>query len=83
MCTSRELFPHYELKQSAELGESRQQLSKPESQQAALHWRRGLLDTHNTLFSELGSSRQTTQGSQAKEDEQDQFSMLQNKSIGV
>lgn len=52
-------FPHYDLEESAELGGSRQQLSKPESQQAALHRRKGLLDRDNTMFSESDSPHQS------------------------
>lgn len=58
MCTNTQLFSHYDLEESAELGESRQQLSKPESQQAAPE--EGLLDRDNTVFPESDSPHQST-----------------------
>lgn len=47
--------PHYDSKESAELGESRQQLPEP----GCLHRRTGLLDGDNTVFSELASPHQS------------------------
>lgn len=47
--------PHYDSKESAELGEHRQQLPEP----GCLHRRTGLLDGDNTMFSELASPHQS------------------------
>lgn len=57
VCTSAQPFPHYDLEWSAELDESRQQLSQPESQQAALHWRKGCYTRQH--LSELDCPHQT------------------------